>query len=241
MYNEPQPIHTESSKPVITEPENPSHYPEQHPEPENLSYYPEQNPELDPEDSEPEQCPEQNPELNPVNSEPEQFPDQNSEQKQQNPKHEQRNPEHSEQPPQEQNDKGKLQPLHLQNDINLFYKSLDIAPKLIFLFDTGNQGINALNKTYNLDVIKQLITTVRNKIDKSRKLIHENWLKSRIRKKLPPYGKKPFLKLFHYLNHFNLYYYFFHVSNKIKIPDRPLDQKLKGIYEDVKTYSKFLR
>jgi len=127
------------------------------------------------------------------------------------------------------------------NSINEFYKSLDLKPIIILFFDTASQGITALSKNFNLDFIKQLIISIRNKIDNSRKPIHEKWLKSRIRKKLPPNGKKPFLKLFHYLNHFNLYYHHFIVCNKTKIPERPLDQKLKGIYEDVKTYSKFIR
>jgi len=127
------------------------------------------------------------------------------------------------------------------NSIKEFYKSLDLKPIIILFFDTGNQGITALSKIFNLDVVKQLIISIRNKIDNSRKPIHEKWLKSRIRKKLPPNSKKPFWKLFGYLNHFNLYYHHIIVNNKTKIPERPLDQKLKGIYEDVKTYSKFIR
>jgi len=131
---------------------------------------------------------------------------------------------------------------NVNHDIELFYDFIEpskVCSAMVLTFDIGFHGIAALKKTYNINVIKQLLISTRNKIDKTHKLPPEKWLKSRIHKKLPPYNKKPFYKLFNYLKHFTLSYHYWTVSKKTRIPERSVEQQRKGIYEDVKTYSKF--
>jgi len=112
-----------------------------------------------------------------------------------------------------------------------------IAKAAIF-FDIGGQGLETLKKTLSQEVIGTIFTSIQNRIEKTRQLIPEPWLKSRVKKKLPLNKKSYFLNVFNYFNHYTLFYHLCHVNPQTKIISRPRLQQEKGIFEDVSSYSK---
>jgi hypothetical protein len=120
-----------------------------------------------------------------------------------------------------------------------FYE--DISPKIrtYCILDPCNSGVKVISKILHLDVIRSLLNSIMRKIDSTRKLVPEYWLKARINKKLAACKRKYSKQVYYFFQHFMHYYHHYNVNPRTKVPNRPESHQLNGIYEDVNTYSKF--
>jgi len=127
--------------------------------------------------------------------------------------------------------------------ISSFSFYCDLGPKVneswLMLFDIGLHGINTTSKIIHHDTVYNLLKGIITKIDSTRKLAPEKWLRAKTRKKIPNGKKTKIQQVFNYLNHFNHFYHHYNVNTRTKIPARTITQQAQGIYEDVNSYSEF--